>query len=392
MQMYQRSFFLLLIIYIGFISLGLPDGSFGLVWPLISKELSLPIGLAGTIVILGTILSGCSGFLSGKAINRMGTGAIVLVSCILTGSGLLAMGHIHGALALYAITIPLGIGAGAVDAGLNSFVAQHYSGRHMNWLHACWGIGATTGPLLMGYSLNHDSGWRGGYTLLASIQLSLSLLFLLSLNLWSSVPAKQEHSHVEDTTGNILLKTANSLPGYLSMLAFVLYVGVETMTGLWIGTILMSGRGFSPETASLCTASYYGAITGGRFIIGFVVDRIGNRRLIRYGLGIALIGALLFTCSGGPAPALLSLTLIGGGFAPIYPCLMHEVPQRFTTKDVAIVIGRQTGASYLGAAAIPALAGWVAQTALPGLPLLTLGGVITLLVCIWFLDRVTPVS
>lgn len=390
--MHQRSLFLLLIIYIGFISLGLPDGSFGLVWPLISKELSLPIGLAGTIVILGTILSGCSGFLSGKAINRMGTGAVVLVSCIFTGSGLLAMGHIHCALALYAITIPLGIGAGAVDAGLNSFVAQHYSGRHMNWLHACWGIGATTGPLLMGYALKHEIGWRGGYTILGSIQLSLSFLFLLSLRLWSSVPAKREHPHIENASGDILLKTANSLPGYLSMLAFVLYVGVETMTGLWIGTILMSGRGFSPETASLCTASYYGAITAGRILIGFVVDRIGNRRLIRYGLGIALTGALFFALSDTPTPTLFSLILIGGGFAPIYPCLMHEVPQRFVSNDVPIVIGRQTGASYLGAAAIPALAGWVAQTALPGLPFLTLGGTITLLTCIWFLDRKTPAS
>ncbi len=381
--------YLLVVIYLGFISLGLPDGSFGLAWPAIYPELGLPIGLAGTIICLGTLLSGSSGFMSGRVISRFGTGRVVLISCVLTGGGLMVIGLAQAGYVLFLCCIPLGIGAGAVDSGLNSYVARHYSGRHMNWLHACWGIGATAGPLLVGYFIGSAGGWRAGYVTLGGIQLGLAILFFMSLRLWSLVPEKAAAN--DEVAGVLAPKAgANSIAGWLSMLAFVLYVGVETMTGLWIGSILIVGQGFSPSLASLCTAAYFGAITGGRILAGFVVDSVGNRRLISAGMLMALVGALLFALAQGPVMVMAALLLIGLGFAPVYPGLMHEVPRRFVAEDVSIVIGRQTGASYIGAAAMPLLGGWFAQYAMQTLPYLTLMGAALLFACVKALDARTP--
>jgi MFS family permease len=391
MNLSRRSACLLAITYLGFISLGLPDGTFGLAWTGIYHDLGLPIGLAGTIIIIGTLLSGTSGFMSGRVVSRFGTGPVVLASCLLTGCGLLAMGFAHSGLALYLIAIPLGIGAGAVDSGLNSFVARHYSGRHMNWLHACWGVGATTGPLFMGYAITSCGSWRVGYWAIGGVQLTLAALFLVTLKLWKSAPENVGGNHDEDGTTAIPTTKANSPAGYLSMMSFALYGGVEAMTGLWIGTILIVGHGFSSETASLCTASFYAAITGGRILVGFVVDRFGNRRLIGAGLAMAFVGSTLFVFADTPAFAFVSLILIGGGFAPVYPCLMHEVPHRFAPDAVSSVVGWQTGASYIGVAVIPLIGGWVAQVALPHLSKLTLAGTLLLFVCIRMLDKKTPV-
>ncbi len=386
----RRSTLLLAIIYLGFISLGLPDGTFGLAWPAIYPELSLPIGLAGTIMIFATLISGFSGFMSGRVISKLGTGPVMLISCILTGGGLLAMGHAQSGLMLFLICIPLGIGAGAVDSGLNSFVARHYSGRHMNWLHACWGIGATAGPLFMGYAISNLGGWRVGYWSISGVQLTLAALFLITLSLWKFVPTREHADLSEDGKAALPIRSANSTAGYLSMLSFVLYVGVETMTGLWIGSILIVGHGFSPETASVCTASFYGSITGGRILVGFIVDKLGNRRLITAGMLLALAGSLIFVFASSPALVFIALVMIGGGYAPVYPCLMHEVPRRFAPDQVQIVIGRQTGASYIGAAIMPVMGGWLAQTALQYLPVLTLLGTLLLLACVKTLDKTTP--
>jgi MFS family permease len=390
MNGFRKSSLLLAVIYLGFISLGLPDGTFGLAWTAIYKELSLPVGLAGTILIIGTLISGSSGFMSGRITTRFGTGPVVFASCLLTGAGMVAMGFANAGYYLYLVVLPLGIGAGAVDASLNSFVARHYSGRHMNWLHACWGIGATVGPLWMGACMSSSAGWRGGYWSVGSVQLLLAVLFLVTLGLWKSAPELRNGHEGNGGPSFIPIRRANSMAGYLSMLSFVFYVGVETMTGLWIATILVVGRNFSPEVAALCTASYYASITGGRILVGFIVDRFGNRRLINAGMLTALLGSLLFVISGGPVLAFVAIILIGGGFAPVYPCLMHEVPRRFAPDDVSIVIGRQTGASYIGAALMPVAGGWFAQNAMAWLPWLTVLGALALIICVRSLDKATP--
>jgi len=388
----RRSSLLIFVIYLGYISLGLPDGTFGIAWPSMYPELGLPIGLAGTIIIFGTLVSGFSGFMSGRVIRRYGTGIVMLASCALTGMGLVGMGFATGGLALYLLCIPLGIGAGAVDAGLNGFVARHYSGRHMNWLHACWGSGATSGPLVAGMFMSIGAGWRPAYWAIGGGQLALALLFLATLGLWKHVPQRVEEAGDGLCCGTELKARANSTAGYLSMLAFILYVGVEQMTGIWAGTILIVGRGFGPEEAALCAGSFYASITGGRILVGFIVDRFGNRRLIAAGTLLAVAGAVVFAFADTPYLAMPALIMMGGGFAPVYPCLMHEVPRRFVMEDVTIVISRQTGASYIGGALMPVVGGWIAQVALPLLPVLVVAGTVLIAACVRLLDRATPTS
>ena len=389
MRFRPPAFALLLIIYLGFISLGLPDGTFGVAWPAIYPELHLPIGLAGTITIVVTLLSGLSGFLSGRIIARFHTGPVVFMSCLLTGGALLIVSQASSLVWLLAAALPLGVGAGAVDAGLNGFVARHYSGRHMNWLHACWGVGATCGPLFMSYALGSHRGWRAGYLALGGLQVLLALLFLVTLRLWATAPEQARHDSSADAPDGRPTRPANSFAGWLSPVIFALYVAVESTAGLWAGSILVVGRGVAPDTAARCTAAYYGAITGGRILVGFVVKDGDNRRVVALGLLVALLGAGLLACATTPWLNAGALVLLGLGFAPAYPCLMHEVPRRFAPDATLTVIGRQSGASYLGGALLPAAAGWLAQYSLAGIPWVLVLGIIVLAASVRLLDRVT---
>ncbi|MGH8021916.1 MAG: MFS transporter [Opitutaceae bacterium] len=387
----RASALLLPVIYLGFISLGLPDGTFGVAWPRMHVGLGVPVGLAGTLALVGTLLSAASSFAAGRITARFQTGPVVLVSCVLTGSGLMLVSQAQSMAWLWLAAVPLGLGAGAVDAGLNAYVARHYSGRHMNWLHACWGIGATCGPLLMTQAIAGSAGWRGGFLLLGGIQLSLAVVFLLSLRLWSAVPARTlaaSHEHVQ--IDSLPTTPANSAAGWLSALIFTFYVAVEGTAGLWAGSILVIGRGINQEAAGICVAVYYGLITAGRVLVGFVVDRWGNRRLVTLGLIVAFAGGLLFTQAADPLLAGCALAALGLGFAPVYPCLMHEVPRRFAPQAAMVVIGRQSGAAYFGGAFAPAAAGWLAETAsLDGIPWALIGGLLLLAAAIRWLNRIT---
>ena len=367
----------------------MPDGAFGVAWPRIYPELNLPLGLAGTVLTMGTIFAAISGFSSGWLLARWPTGPIVLVSGLLTSSGLLIVAHTQSAAWLYAAAVPLGFGAGAVDACLNGFVARHYSGRHMNWLHSCWGIGATAGPLLLGYAMGTTLGWRGGYLTLGLIQLGLALLFACTLGWWKHVPERSQHEAHGAAGGKVPTMLANSAAGWLSALIFAFYVAAEMTTGLWAGTVLVASRGFTPATAGFCTAGFFAAITAGRILVGFVVDQYGNRRLVAWGLVLAILGMAGFAVATTPLAAAVALILTGLGFAPVYPCLMHEVPRRFAPEAAQTVIGRQSGAASLGAAALPALAGWVAQHSLAAVPVLIAVIVLMLAVSIKQLNRMT---
>lgn len=385
----RAAFFLLLIIYLGFISLGLPDGTLGVAWPPLHTELSLPIGLAGTLVIVATLLSGVAAFSSGKIISRIGTGPLVLASCVLTGSALMLIAHAQNFVWLLIAALPLGFGAGAVDAGLNGYVARHYSGRHMNWLHACWGIGATCGPLIMARALGTGAGWRSGYFAIATVQLSLAILFLLTVRLWTIVPERNIHASAGPAGARPPTTTANSPAGWLSAAIFAIYVAVEMTTGLWAGSILVESRKIAPASAALCVSAYYGSITLGRIGVGFVVDRWGNRRLIAIGTMLAIAGATLFAFATNTGLAAAALVVLGLGFAPVYPCLMHEVPQRFSPEAVQTVIGRQSGAAAIGAAILPAAAGVLAPFSLESIAWTVIAGVLVLTATIRRLDRLT---
>lgn len=384
------SLFLLPIIYLGYLSLGLPDGTFGVAWPKMHADLHAPIGLAGLLVVVGTLLSATSGFSSGRVIARFKTGPVVFVSCLLTGSAILMMSQAASFAWVLLAAVPLGLGAGAVDAGLNGFVARHYSGRHMNWLHACWGIGATSGPFVMAYALRTTGGWRTGFLIIAAAQLSLAVLFLLTQRLWRTVPARTTvNATAEGSTGPAPTMTANSSAGWLSAGIFAIYVATEGTMGVWAGSILVVGRGFAADTAGLCVTSFYGSITAGRILVGFIVDRFGNRRLIATGCMLAFAGAVLFTFARSAPLAAGALLLVGLGLAPVYPCLMHEVPRRFAPDSVQVVIGRQSGAANIGAGLIPSGAGWLAQVSLEGVAWVVVVGVVGLMIAIRRLNRLT---
>ena len=387
---YSRSARILLpIIYLGFISLGLPDGTLGVSWPPLHTELDIPIGFAGTILLIATLLSGTAAFSSSRLITRFGTGPIVLVSCVLTGSALMLVSHAQNLYWLLVAAIPLGVGAGAVDAGLNGYVARHYSGRHMNWLHACWGIGATSGPLIMAAALSSGGGWRAGYFAIASAQLSLAVLFLLTLRLWNNVPERPTDTGTELHFDQLPKAGANSPAGWLSAGIFLIYVAIEMTIGLWATSILVVARGVPQESAAICAAAYYASITFGRIGIGFVVDRVGNRRAVRIGITLAIIGASLFAFANSTPTAALALVMLGLGLAPIYPCLMHEVPRRFTPDAVQIVIGRQSGAAAFGGATLPAMGGWIAEYSLNGITWIVMAGTFGMFVAIRQLNRIT---
>jgi len=379
---------LLVIIYLGFVSLGLPDGTLGVAWPAVYPELRLPVGLAGVLMLVGTLLTATSGFSSGWIVARFRTGPVVLLSCLLTSGAMLLLSQTHGVVLLFVAVVPLGLGAGAVDAGLNGYVARHYSGRHMNWLHACWGIGATAGPLLMGRALVTTQGWRGGYLLIGSIQLGLAILFLVTLRLWDKVPT---HAAVTPATDAAVAptRTAASLEGWLSAAIFALYTGAEISIGLWAGTILVAERGFAPGKAALCVSGYYGAITAGRIAVGCVHGRWTNRTIVRAGTLLAIASAVGFAVGGAGPVAVVSLALLGLGFSPVYPGLMHEVPRRFAPEAVQTVIGRQSGGGALGAAIFPALAGAIAERTLEGIVVFAGALIVALIVAIGWLDRRT---
>lgn len=390
METRRTSLLLLGLIYLGFVSLGLPDGTTGVAWPQAHQELGVPVGLAGTILVVVTLLAAISGFSSNHILERFRIGVVVSVSCILTGTALLLLGFAQNLAWLLVAAVPLGLGAGAVDASLNGYVARHYTGRHMNWLHACWGIGATCGPLIMAEAVSEATGWRRGYFILGSAQLTLALVFIATLTWWNKVPESIGSTDTHAGDVRVPSWSANSWPGWLSALIFAVYVAVETTFGLWVSSILVLSRGFTPELAGLCTAGYYASITAGRIGVGAVVDRFGNRRLIYTGLLMATAGTVLFAqFAHGPATAAIALALAGLGFAPVYPCMMHEVPKRFAPGAVQTVIGRQSGAAYVGGAVLPAAAGLLAQSSLPAIAWLTVAGILVVAGAVYHLNRLT---
>ncbi len=386
---------LLPVIYLGFISLGLPDGSLGTAWPQVHQTLELAVGLAGPLLLAATLFGAASSLISAWLISRLGTGPVVMISCLFTASGLLMLASAPNAMWLWAAALPLGLGAGAVDASLNGFVAKHYEARHMNWLHGCWGIGATAGPLVMAAALStSEEGWRTGYLVLGGTQLALVGLFAVTLGLWKFAPdhaGDASREGVEPSAEVVpLTMPANSWAGGISAGLFAVYVGLEVMAGLWVATYLVGQRGASPAEAGWCVTAYYGSITAGRFLSGLVVDRWGNRRVVRGALWVGLLGAGVFALPLGLIGVASALVLIGGGLSVIYPGLMHEVPRRFRAEDVQKVIGRQNSAAYFGAALFPVLAGGLIQwIGVMVLPVALVLGVVVLQVGVARLDRLT---
>jgi fucose permease len=353
---------LLLMVYLCFISIGLPDAVMGTAWPEVRRSLALPLESISFVVMTFTLCGALSGFLAAPVIARLGTGRLAALSCALTGLALLGYSHAPSLTWLVLMAAPLGLGCGAVDSGLNHFVAERYSAKHMNWLHGCWGVGAMLGPLTLGAAIA-GPGWRAGVFWIGGVQLMLAVVLLASLRLWLLAP--EPHSTNQAVQGTAQRVSPTNTPSrgalFLAPLGFFFYVAAESGVGLWLASYLVERRQLAASLAAVWVAVYFGAIMLGRFAVGLVADRWGNRRLVRMGAILALLGTVLFISSSVMAVSALALALIGLGLAPIYPSLMHEASRRFSTDWAQRVIGWQAGTAYLGMAICPPLmAGLVA--------------------------------
>lgn len=345
---------LLVIIYIAFISLGLPDSLLGTAWPAAYSELAVPVSMAGflsAVISCGTIISS---FLSSRVIRRFGTGVTTTVSVIMTATALFGFSLSPSFWTMFLFAIPLGLGAGSVDAALNNFVALNYKAKHMNWLHSFWGIGASAGPVIMSFYLTRGS-WRSGYAAIGWIQSVLAVILIASLPLWK----RFSNSQKADDAGSILstgelLKIRGAKP---ALVGFFCYCAVETTTGLWGSSFLVLSRGISPETAASWVSLYYFGITFGRFMSGFLTMRINNRNLIRLGQGFIVLGILLILIPSIDFILLCGFFIIGLGCAPIFPALLHDTPKNFGAEASQAMVGIQMACAYMGSTLMPPLFG-----------------------------------
>lgn len=347
---------LLIIIYIAFISLGLPDAILGSAWPLMHTDLNVPIsyaGIATMIVSGGTIISS---FFSEKMIRKFGTGKVTTISVLLTATGLLGIYFAPSFIWICLLGIPLGIGAGAVDAALNNFVALHYEAKHMNWLHCFWGIGATSGPFIMSLFLLNQNGWRIGYATIGIIQAILVICLFISLPLWRQFETTQKVEEEDDN--DIKIKSLLKIPGAKpTLIAFFCYCAVELTTGLWASSYLVVNDGLAVELAAKWASFYYLGITVGRFIAGFLTMKLTNTQMIRIGQTICIIGAILLVLPITSVFKLIGIIFIGLGCAPIYPAMLHETPNRFGKELSQHLMGIQMATAYVGSTLIPPLFG-----------------------------------
>jgi fucose permease len=334
-----RQRILLSIIYLSFISLGLPDGSLGISWPLMRIDFNQPIQAAGLIILITMPLSALSSIFSHKLSDKFGIGKITLLSALLTASSLLGIGFSINYSMLVFFSIGLGLGQGAVDSLLNTYVAKHYSSRHMTWLHGFWGVGATLGPTIMTAVLKLNYNWSIAYLSLSSLQYIISIILFFSLGFWLKDSIISVHKKIEAKFDRRMV---------FGMALFFLYSGVELSIGLWTNSYLIEVIGLIPSVSGFYVASYYGSIMTGRFLSGIISNRLGNRTMIRLGLILATIGTFLLLLIREPIFIRIGLILIGLGLAPLYPSMMHETPRRFNSAQANFLISYQVGIAYVG--------------------------------------------
>lgn len=373
----------LLIIYLAFISLGLPDSILGAAWPIMRTDLNAPLSAAGLVSMIVSASTIVSSLNSNRLLRRFGTGMVSFLSTLLTAAALLGFSFSGSILFLLVLAVPLGLGAGAIDAGLNNYVALHYQACHMNWLHCFWGIGATLGPAIMSAFL-HSENWRGGYRTIAGLQFLLVLILLAALPAWRKHEQSEQASQGEESTArDISIRQLLSLRGAKpAMAAFFFYCASEITLGLWGSSFLVEVRGIPAAQAALWVSVYYGGITVGRGIAGFVSMKLTNRQLIRAGQLISLAGAVLLLLPLPKPVSCAALLLIGMGYAPIYPAMLHETPVRFGRANSQQLMGLQMALAYTGSTLAPSLIGAAAGlTSIVILPFFLAGASFVMLLC-----------
>lgn len=344
---------LLALIYLAFISLGLPDSLLGSGWPVMHAELGVPVSYMGVVSMVisgGTIVSS---LLSDKLTRKLGTGGVTVVSVFLTVLALLGFSFSTKFWMLIVFAVPYGLGAGAIDAALNNYVALHYKARHMSWLHCFWGVGTIVSPFVMSRALTYRT-WNDGYRTVALVQLAIAVLLLVTLPVW-----KANRTTAETKQKSVGVCGALKIKGVPYLLAgFFAYCAAESTAMQWASTYFSEVKGLPAERAAGLAALFYIGITAGRFVSGFVADRLGDRNMIRLGTGVLVcgIGALALPTASYTA-AIAAFVVIGFGCAPVYPCIIHSTPANFGAENSGAIIGIQMAGAYVGSTFAPPLFG-----------------------------------
>lgn len=352
---------LLVIIYLSFISLGLPDGLLGAAWPTVYQELAVPVSYAGIIAMIisaGTIISS---LMSDRLTYKLGTGKVTAISVMMTAAALLGFPTCNAFWMLCLWAIPYGLGAGSVDASLNNYVALHYESRHMSWLHCMWGVGAAVGPYIMGHVLSVGKHWTLGYRGVGIIQIVLTVILFLSLPLWKE--RKDSNAVQQETNAKPLtLFQIFKIPGAKEvMITFFCYCALEQTTALWASSYLTLHKGVPTETAAAFASIFFIGITAGRLLNGFLTIKFNDRQLIRGGEFIIFTGIVAMLLPVGKTVSLIGFILIGLGCAPIYPCIIHSTPENFGEDRSQALIGVQMASAYIGIFLMPPLFGLIAN-------------------------------
>ena len=352
---------LLIILYLAFISLGLPDTVLGVAWPEMRLTFDAPLVWAGGLQSLTTILSVCSSLAAGWLMRKFPAGRIVAVSALMTALAMFGYSLAPGLAVVVGFTVLFGLGQGAVDSSVNAYMSRHYSSRQMNWVHGCWGLGAVGGPLIFTAVYGLGLPWRAGYLTLGLVQSSLALVFFLTLKWWQ-------------INGNVSTPDNGSMPGGPAALFspsraaagvafYFFYPGVEVVTGLWGASYLMAVMGAPASLAGAALAGYWASLTLGRFAMGLAAARLSNRTIMRGGLTLAAVSLIALVLAPGPGFFSAALALLGLGLAPMYPTMMHETPRRTGPERSDQIISFQVGAAQAGAAVLPVLAGLIVRQA-----------------------------
>ena len=357
---------LLAIIYLAFISLGLPDALLGSAWPTMSHDIGAQISWAGGISMVisaGTIVSA---LLSDRMTKRFGAGKVTFVSVALTALALLGFSFAPNYIVLILLAIPYGLGAGGVDAALNNYVALHYESRHMSWLHCMWGIGASAGPYVMGFALSHGLGWSAGYQYIAIVQVILTVILFISLPLWNNRKAHELQKSIQiskEYSKTLSFAEVLRIPGAKNILImFFCYCAIEQTARLWASSYMVLYGSVSRVVAAGWASLFYVGITAGRFISGFLTMRFNDETMIRLGQLVMILGILVLLL---PLPNHIALVagfvIIGLGCAPIYPCVIHSTPHYFGADKSQAIVGMQMASAYIGSMLMPAIFGFIGQ-------------------------------
>lgn len=350
---------LLAVIYLAFISLGLPDSLLGSAWAVMHEDLGAPLSYAGivsVIVAAGTIVSS---LLSDRMTKKFGTWLVTSVSVALTAAAMFAFSLSNAFWQLCLFAVPYGLGAGAIDAALNNYVALHFSSRHMSWLHCFWGVGTIVSPYIMGYCISGEWGWKGGYSIVAVIQIVLAVVLFASFPLWRKNKDCSETLSEKSLTLRQTLKISG-VPFVLT--AFFCYCAVEQTTMLWLSSYLVEFRSINAETAASFASLFFIGITVGRFLSGIVTDKVGDRNMIRLGIVIIIVGIILVALPlESNILSLAGFVIVGFGCAPVYPAIIHSTPVNFGKENSQSVIGVQMASAYLGTVCMPPVFGLIAQ-------------------------------